>query len=104
VPTNVKWVYFRVAQEALNNIAKHAQAGRVWVTLWHSRGWLTLEVRDDGVGFDPESVPSEGMGLHIMRERAESLGAILRVSAGREGGTRVHLSWRPSADERKVVQ
>jgi PAS domain S-box-containing protein len=82
---------YRIAQEALNNIARHAQATRVAVLLAGHRN-LNLSIRDDGVGFDPAAVRGAGgLGLVSMEERARMAGGTLSVSAGPGRGTRVRL-------------
>ena len=89
---------FRVAQEALTNIARHARARRVRVSLRLCDGALRLDVRDDGVGFDPEATfrrgsGSRGLGLGGMGERASpgsaarSPSALRRVRGPRSGST-----------------
>lgn len=80
----------RVAQEALTNIAKHANASRVGVTLSLLDDQVTLDVRDDGSGFDP-AMASNGssFGLITMRQRLEELGGTLAVESGLEEGTAV---------------
>jgi PAS domain S-box-containing protein len=86
---------YRIAQEALNNIVKHARARHVEVRLAsHGRG-ITLTVEDDGVGFEPDAVGPAHWGLDIMRERAEAAGAKLHVDSARGAGTRVivELEW-----------
>jgi signal transduction histidine kinase len=79
LPT-VKVALYRILQESLNNVARHAEASQVAITLtkWHDQ--VCLDVTDNGVGFDPELVP-EHMGLRIMSERAESIGAKLEVNS-----------------------
>lgn len=74
---------FRIAQEALNNIVKHAHTDRATVTLKRVNGRLRLEIADQGVGFDPTWLPSgqETLGLTSMRERAEMMGGSLLVEA-----------------------
>lgn len=77
LPDDVKTVFFRLAQEALTNIEKHAQATRVDMRVCFGPTDLVLEVRDDGQGFDLASVqqhPSRGIGLRNMRERMQSIG------------------------------
>ncbi len=77
IPEAVATALFRVAQEALGNIAKHAQAQHVWLALQHSSAGLVLELRDDGCGFDVVATSRharEGLGLTNMRERVETLG------------------------------
>ncbi|MDR7581478.1 MAG: sensor histidine kinase, partial [Armatimonadota bacterium] len=82
---------FRIAQEALANAVKHAQASEVSIHLAASGQAVRLVVRDDGRGFDPERV-SRGMGLAGMRERAAAIGAALEVRTGPGQGTTVEVS------------
>jgi signal transduction histidine kinase len=82
---------YRVAQEALSNVLKHAHAGRVGVRLAVVDGQATLEVGDDGVGFEPSLRGAEGLGLRGMRERVERLGGTLRVESSPGMGTRVRV-------------
>lgn len=83
---------FHVAQEALNNVARHSRASSVTVDLSINSEALTLEVRDDGVGFDPEANgPSGTQGLRNMSDRARGLGARLAIDSAPGEGTRVHL-------------
>ncbi len=84
----------RVAQESLANVGKHARASRVGVTLSYMGSELTLDVRDDGVGFDPDAVVPEtdsGVGLLGMRQRAARLAGDLVVESERGQGTAVSL-------------
>jgi signal transduction histidine kinase len=83
-------VIFRVAQEALHNIERHAHASRVVVHLANDPGRFRLEVSDDGRGFDPEHVRQGSLGLAGMQERASLIGAKFEVSS-RPGSTRVKL-------------
>jgi two-component system sensor histidine kinase UhpB len=83
---------FRVAQEALNNVAKHARARRVEITLGRSGSEYVMTVEDDGVGFNAaeDSVARQaGLGIVTMRERTQALGGRLEVRAGRGDGTRL---------------
>ncbi|HEX6687244.1 MAG TPA: sensor histidine kinase, partial [Solirubrobacterales bacterium] len=82
---------FRIAQEALNNAAKHASASKIAVGLEEAGGELVLSVTDDGKGFDPAEGTS-GFGLAGMRERAELVGGELQVESTPDGGTRVMAS------------
>lgn len=83
---------FRVAQEALHNVQRHARASQVDVNLHHEGGWLVLRVSDDGVGLGADDErPAHGAGLRSMRERAEQLGGTLRVEGMRGRGTDVLL-------------
>jgi nitrate/nitrite-specific signal transduction histidine kinase len=90
----VKLVFYRVAQEALNNIAKHSGARQVELRLDCQAGGLNLLVRDDGLGFDLGALPPGHLGLAIMRERANAIGASLRLESRVGQGTTVELDWR----------
>jgi signal transduction histidine kinase len=82
---------YRVAQEALNNVLKHAHAARVSVRLAVVDGRATLDVADDGVGFEPSLLGASGLGLRGMRERADRLGGTFRIDSSPGRGTRVHV-------------
>jgi signal transduction histidine kinase len=84
---------YRIAQEALQNALRHAQASRIVVRLQDEDGRLLLEVEDDGVGFDPgaRELRSRRLGLTSMEERAQRLGAQLRIDSGEGKGTIVRL-------------
>jgi signal transduction histidine kinase len=84
----------RVTQEALSNVTKHAGAKRVGVTLSYMEDQVTLDVRDDGEGFDPESLPTGGdaaggFGLPGMRHRVQRLAGTLNIESEPGGGTAV---------------
>lgn len=84
----------RIVQEALANVRKHAHASRVRVVFERDRDRVVATVSDDGRGFEPENINRRGFprfGLATMRERAESVGALLRVDSGPSGGTRVRV-------------
>lgn len=81
---------YRIAQEALNNALKHARAQRITLHLRQAGQRLTLEIADDGEGFDPSAAPTRGgMGISAMQERAERLGARLAINSREGGGTQV---------------
>ena len=82
---------YRVAQEALNNVLKHAHAGRVDVNLAVANGDATLEVVDDGVGFEQSLSGGFGLGLRGMHERVERLGGTLRIDTSPGAGTHVRV-------------
>jgi two-component system, NarL family, sensor histidine kinase UhpB len=82
-------VIYRVAQEALTNVARHSGAKRARVELRSNDGEVELVVHDDGRGLDPER--GEGSGLLGMRERAVLVGATFSIEAGEAGGTTVRL-------------
>ncbi|GMQ98626.1 MAG: hypothetical protein BMS9Abin17_1147 [Acidimicrobiia bacterium] len=93
LPPEVHLVIYRIAQEALNNISKHANASSLTVQLVGDASHVTLSIKDDGYGFDLSEVPNGNMGLDIMRERAEEIGAELTVSSERDIGTTVAVAW-----------
>ena len=83
---------YRIAQEAMTNVARHADASQVKVALHNRNGLLKLTVADDGVGFDPETLSeSEGLGMAGMRERAGLVGGTLQVQSHPHAGTQVEL-------------
>jgi two-component system sensor histidine kinase DegS len=88
-------VVLRVVQEALQNVRKHASASQVIVSGQAEAGEWVVEIRDDGRGFEADSVAARGrrnFGLQFMRERAELIGARLDVRSGPDGGTVVRLA------------
>jgi signal transduction histidine kinase len=83
---------FHIAQEALNNVAKHARASAVAVKLGTSGAALVLEVADDGIGFDPSGQPGKSRhGLRNMQDRARAIGGSLEISGGAGRGTVVRV-------------
>lgn len=98
LPHTLELVFYRVAQEALNNAARHANATSVQMTLALCNGALSLEVADDGAGFNPQSAPNgggerhSGLGLLGIRERMGMIGgqAVIESTPGR--GTRLLVS------------
>jgi two-component system, NarL family, sensor histidine kinase UhpB len=84
-------VVYRVAQEALTNIARHAHAGRAEIDLTQRDGMVTLTVRDDGRGLPPGALRSSN-GIRGMRERALLIGGHLDIGPAAGGGTRIALS------------
>ena len=92
LPEEVKTALFRVSQEALANVAKHAHARQVRLELDFAADGLSLEIGDDGQGFELEQVqrdPNRGIGLRNMRERLESIGGAFEVRAAPGAGTRL---------------
>jgi PAS domain S-box-containing protein len=101
LPPAVKVAFYYVAQEALNNVVKHARASRVLVVLDSNEERAVLTIHDNGQGFDLTGVTPEHLGLAIMRERAESIGAMLTIDSAPGAGTAVTLHWEQSSAERK---
>lgn len=93
LPPDVQVALYRMVQEALNNVHKHARASKVGVALRNAPGVTRLEVRDDGRGFDPVAAAHIGLGLGTMRERAESIGAMIAIDSQVGQGTRVAVEW-----------
>jgi NarL family two-component system sensor histidine kinase LiaS len=89
VPPDIEQALYRLAQEALANVSKHAEARQVEVELACTENAITLEVADDGRGFDPAAAAGKGLGLRSMRERIESLGGELTVDSAPGTGTRI---------------
>ncbi len=84
-------VIYRVAQESLTNVARHAQASRVLLSLRRGDDGVVLRVIDDGQGFDP-STHAEGGGLRGIRERALIVGGVVAIKPGPAGGVEVRLA------------
>ncbi len=99
IPPEVKIAIYRIAQEAFNNIAKHAQASRVSVELTFYDNGLFLSVWDDGQGFEPDSIPPGHLGVGIMHERAQKIDAMLNIESGPRSGTRLTLRWPYTKEE-----
>jgi signal transduction histidine kinase len=89
----VETVLFRVAQEALNNVARHAKTGQAEISLAYQTQDINLQIRDAGVGFDPSQsfAPPRGWGLAGMRERVEAIGGRLRIESIPGKGTLVEV-------------
>jgi signal transduction histidine kinase len=87
----VETVLFRIAQEALSNVARHAACPQAWLNLKFNQGKVILSIQDNGVGFNSseELRPPRGWGIAGMRERAESVGGSLRVHSAPGKGTLV---------------
>ena len=98
VPVPVRLALYRVAQEALNNAVKHAEADTLGIELVLRDG-ARLTVRDDGRGFDPERTPHDRLGLSGMRERMASVGGSLQIETWPGGGTVIVASWNADREE-----
>jgi two-component system nitrate/nitrite sensor histidine kinase NarX len=97
LPAETQVTFYRICQEALNNIAKHAKASRVEIDLRRTQQYpgVELRIRDDGRGFDPSAqIPAGHFGLGMMRERAETVGATLLITSQPGKGTEVITCWR----------
>ncbi len=87
LPPEIETTLYRMVQEALTNVAKHADATSISILLTRTASSVRLVVEDDGAGFDPRSDPDEGLGLPGMRERVALLDGRLRVESARGKGT-----------------
>jgi signal transduction histidine kinase len=104
LPSDVHINYYRIAQEALNNVIKHSNASQARVHLATSPpylapqedGWygkIELSITDNGNGFDPGKAPPRSLGIDIMNERAAEIDGTLRIDSTPEEGTEVRLVW-----------
>jgi signal transduction histidine kinase len=95
VPLEVKEAVYRIGQEALHNIVKHAKANHVVVALKNAASGLELTITDDGVGFDPDADYAGHLGLRSMRERAASVHGDLTIESAPGSRTTVSLRVTP---------
>jgi signal transduction histidine kinase len=93
LPPDVHIAMYRIAQEAMNNIARHANASSLVVDLTGTELHIILRIIDDGYGFDNAVTSQGGMGIDIMQERADEVGAHLVVSSEQDIGTTVEVTW-----------
>lgn len=92
LPPEIELVFYRVGQESLNNIARHAQAQNVSLLLCRANGQISLEITDDGVGFNPGQTPADsprGLGLLGMRERMAMINGTFTIESAPGRGTRI---------------
>lgn len=98
LPPEVQIACYRIAQESLNNVFKYARASQVNVSLLLSPTGLRFEVCDNGIGFDMTARKPTSLGMRIMRERAEAIGADLHISSTPGSGTCLELNWIENPD------
>ena len=99
LPADTKVGLYRLAQEAVNNIAKHSRATHVDLDLACQPECIQLHIRDNGRGFDIEKATG-GLGLGIMRERAEAINAGLKITSQIGSGSEISIVWpKPAADQ-----
>jgi ligand-binding sensor domain-containing protein/signal transduction histidine kinase len=101
IPANVRIALYRIAQESLNNVVKHSRAEMAELNLHYNPEdkSILLTVVDNGCGFDPEDVSGHHLGLNIIRERVQAIGAALSIESELEQGTKVTVFWRPDLEE-----
>jgi len=93
LPDDVRVALYRIAQEALNNVTKHAEASQVIVELEMEPEQVVLDIKDDGRGFDPEAVPQLGFGVRNMADRAKGIGAAFSLLSHPGQGVQIHVVW-----------
>jgi PAS domain S-box-containing protein len=103
LPPEVQVAYYRIAQESLNNVFKYARATKVDVSLNMSPAGAHLNICDNGVGFDMSTRKSSSLGIRIMRERAEAIGAQLSISSEPGAGACVEVEWYEKPDMKLSV-
>ncbi len=103
LPPDVHVALYRLAQEALNNVAKHADAEHAAVQLAWTPGQVALAIQDDGHGFDSTVARPGHLGLDIMRERAGAIGALLHVDSRKGQGTCVRIAWPAPTGESRAA-
>ena len=96
LPADTELTLYRILQEALKNVEKHARARHVTVCLRQQGDFVQLAINDDGIGFDPDHHPARrkgkgGVGLLSMRERATYVGGALKVKSVRRAGTEIEV-------------
>ena len=100
LPVDVRVALYRLCQEGLNNIAKHAGASRVDIQLQYETNAVELRIRDDGRGFDLGQTPPGHYGLSMMHERAAAIGATLSIASQPGGGTEIVIRWVETQEQK----
>jgi signal transduction histidine kinase len=98
VPQDVHFAVYRVVQEALNNVVRHASASHVDVFFSSHLGRISLSIQDNGSGFDQAKVGPDRLGISIMNDRVQDIGGTLEIESGNGLGTLVKLTWKTPAD------
>jgi two-component system nitrate/nitrite sensor histidine kinase NarX len=100
--SEVRVAFYRIAQEALNNVAKHARASQVTVSLECHPHQAELIIEDNGRGFAWEGVKPNNLGLKIMQERAEAIEATLEINSQLGQGTQVKVRWEEKSQPKDM--
>jgi PAS domain S-box-containing protein len=103
LPPEVQIAIYRIAQESLNNVFKYARATKVNVNLFVSCDTVHFETCDNGIGFDMSTTKPTSLGMRIMRERAEAIGAEFQISSTLGSGTCVSVTWNRDPDHKLRV-
>ena len=99
IPPDVKIAFYRIAQEALNNIAKHSGASHAQITLHCQPHQVSMNIIDNGHGFDITQVAPGSFGLGNMQERVNHIGAVLKIESKIGEGTEITVTWQDNAWE-----
>jgi two-component system nitrate/nitrite sensor histidine kinase NarX len=100
LPADVQVALYRLCQEGLMNIAKHAGASRVDIHLHYESDAVELRIQDDGCGFDPDQTSPGHYGLSMMRERATTMGAELSITSQLGHGTEIIVRWKAKQEQK----
>jgi len=92
VPADIELALFRMTQEALQNVRRHAGHCRVWLNLVRDGAYVRLTIADDGCGFDPQQTPTARFGLVGMRERVALLGGTIDIQSRPGAGTTIVIT------------
>jgi len=103
LPPEVQVAFYRIAQESLNNVFKYARATSVDVNLFITPKNVHFETCDNGIGFDMSASKPTSLGMRIMRERAEAIGAELQITSELGKGTCVSVTWHENPDHKLRV-
>jgi PAS domain S-box-containing protein len=90
----VETQFHYIVQEAITNSIKHGKAGQITISLRNRRGFVRLDIEDDGSGIPDDVDPLKGMGLRIMQYRAKAIGATIKIGKNSRGGTSISCVWR----------
>ncbi len=104
LPPHVQVVLYRVVQECINNVTRHASASRVEINFNSHAGQVELTIQDNGRGFDPTNIAPGHLGLSIMQDRIQSIGAILETTSAKMEGTLIRVVWTASLEEKMLAQ
>lgn len=104
LPLEIEEVLYRIAQEALHNVVKHAAARQAEVAVQRRGRSVVLRIHDDGKGFDAAAVPDGHLGLAGMRARADKIGATFAVTSRAGDGTTIDVTVPPEAIERAAAE
>ena len=99
LPKSIQIVYYRIAQEALNNVLKHSLAKKLEINLFSSRVETCMQIKDDGQGFDSRNIAPGHLGVIIMKERAKKANINLEINSVIDEGTTIRAVWQNNNGE-----